>query len=78
MTGSPPLAALSTVGQVLRLVPYHWANVAGGITMVAAGVATFAIIKTRCAKFVELSNVEFVEPRGLKVQVKSTEDMAKI
>lgn len=64
MTGSPPLAALNTVGQVLGLVPHHWAHVAGGITTVAAGVATFAVIKTRCAKFVKLSNVEFFEPKG--------------
>jgi hypothetical protein len=78
MTGSPPLTALNTVGQVLGLVPNHWAQLAGGLTQAAAGVATYAVIKTRCAQFLKLSNAEYVEPRGLKVQVKSTEEMAKI
>ena len=78
VTGSPPLAALNTVGNALRFVPNHWAQLAGGITQVVSGVATYAVIKTRCARFVKCSNTEFFEPRGLKVQVKSTEDMAKI
>jgi hypothetical protein len=78
MTGSPPLAALNTVGQVLAFVPNHWAQLAGGINQVPAGVATYAVIKTRCARFLKLSNSEFFEPRGLKVQVKSAEEMAKI
>jgi flagellar biosynthesis GTPase FlhF len=78
MTGSPPLVALNSVGQVLGFVPNHWAQLAGGITQVAAGIATYAVIKTRCAQFLKLSNTEFFEPRGLKVQVKSTEEVAKI
>jgi hypothetical protein len=78
MTGSPPLAALNTVGQLLGFVPNHWAQLAGGLTQVTAGVATYAVIKTRCARFVKLANAEYFEPRGLKVQVKSTEEMAKI
>jgi hypothetical protein len=78
MTGFPPLAALNTVGQVLGIVPNHWAQLAGGLTQVAVGVATYDVIKTRCARFLKLSNAEFFEPRGLKVQVKSTEEMAKV
>ena len=78
LTGSPPLAVMNMVGQGLGFVPNHWAQLAGSLTQLAVGVATYAVIKTRCAMFVKKSNAEFFEPRGLKVQIKSTEEMAKI
>ena len=78
LTGSPPLTALSIVGQAASFVPVHFVGLAGTGLQLAAGAGKYAMVKTRCAHFVHRSNEFFFEPRGLKVKVLKTEHIAKI
>ena len=78
LTGSPPLTALSMAGQAMSFVPVHYLGLAGTGFQLAAGVGRYAMVKTRCAHFVQRSNEQFFMPRGLKMKVLKTEHLAKI
>lgn len=75
---SPPLATLNMAGRGLGLVHNPIVQLAGGVTKVVAGVANFAIIKTQVSRYLQRANAEYFELRGLKVQLKTTEEMARV
>ena len=78
LAGSPITQGVGAAGQVLGFVPHHYFMLAGMAVQTAAGLATYAEVKTKCKKFVIAANEEYFAPRGLMVQVKKTEELARV
>ncbi|KXH42221.1 hypothetical protein CSIM01_08973 [Colletotrichum simmondsii] len=71
-----PFAMLNTAGSIAGLVPYHWAQLAGGIANVTAGLGTAATRIVRTKLFLDKVNRDYFEPRGLKASICKSETLA--
>ncbi|KAK1495296.1 hypothetical protein CTAM01_08751 [Colletotrichum tamarilloi] len=71
-----PLAMLNTAGSIAGLVPYHWAQLAGGIANVTAGLGTAATRIIRTKLFLDKVNRDYFEPRGLKASICKSKTLA--
>ncbi|KAF4775626.1 hypothetical protein HER10_EVM0012678 [Colletotrichum scovillei] len=71
-----PLAMLNTAGSIAGLVPYHWAQLAGGIANVTAGLGTAATRIVRTKLFLDKVNRDYFEPRGLKASICRSKTLA--
>ncbi|KAK7439289.1 hypothetical protein Landi51_11266 [Colletotrichum acutatum] len=71
-----PLTMLNTAGSMAGLVPYHWAQLAGGIANVTAGLGTAATRIVRTKLFLDEVNRDYFEPRGLKASICKSKSLA--
>ncbi|KAK2740956.1 hypothetical protein CKAH01_18555 [Colletotrichum kahawae] len=71
-----PLAALNAAGTVIGYVPNHWAQLAGGLTNLTAGVGSAATRIIRSKIFLEKVNKEYFAPRGLKASLCKFKDLS--
>ncbi|OHE98653.1 hypothetical protein CORC01_06104 [Colletotrichum orchidophilum] len=75
--GAPaPLAMLNTAGSIVGFVPNHWAQLAGGIVNVTAGLGTAATRIIRTKYFLDKVNRDYFEPRGLKASLCKSKSLA--
>ncbi|KAK1635580.1 hypothetical protein BDP81DRAFT_322000, partial [Colletotrichum phormii] len=71
-----PLTMLNTAGSIVGLVPNHWAQLAGGIANVTAGLGTAATRIIRTKVFLDKANRDYFEPRGLKASICKSKSLA--
>ncbi|KAK4494656.1 hypothetical protein PRZ48_014012 [Zasmidium cellare] len=71
--GSPPLQIMDLAGRVVGMVPFaHSQLISLGIQSVAK-IGRAAVSKTRGTMFLSKANTDFFNPRGLKVELVTTE-----
>jgi hypothetical protein len=75
---SPPLQLLNITGNGIGMIPHHWAMAAGAGIQVAAGVGMSKVRAARTKAFLEKSNEQFFNPRGLKVRLCKDDELAKV
>ncbi|CRG91952.1 hypothetical protein PISL3812_09006 [Talaromyces islandicus] len=74
-TEPAPLQALNLAGTGIGFIPWHWA-LAAGLAMSASAIAgSKTITKRRTAKYLEIVNRDYFNPRGLKVSLYKDDDL---
>lgn len=73
-----PLQILDAVGSLVGLVPNHWAQMAGAVTSLGSKVAVHAVSKIRGETFLRRVNSEYFNPRGLSVQMCTTDALVRL
>ncbi|EXF77138.1 hypothetical protein CFIO01_01785 [Colletotrichum fioriniae PJ7] len=71
-----PFTILNTAGSIAGLVPNHWAQLAGGIANVTAGLGTAATRIVRTKMFLDQVNRDYFEPRGLRASICKSKTLA--
>ncbi|KAK1687578.1 hypothetical protein BDP55DRAFT_630773 [Colletotrichum godetiae] len=71
-----PLTMLNTASSIVGLIPNHWAQLAGGIANVTAGLGTAAIRIIRTKIFLDEANRDYFEPRGLRASICKSKSLA--
>ncbi|PVH85152.1 hypothetical protein DL98DRAFT_359312, partial [Cadophora sp. DSE1049] len=71
-TSNPPLQVLDLAGGLLGMIPYHWAQLAGGIVQATAKVSVAAVSKGRTELYMREANKQLFNPRGLKASIASS------
>ncbi|KAH8807964.1 hypothetical protein F5884DRAFT_790593 [Xylogone sp. PMI_703] len=74
-TASPPLQVLNLAGGIIGAVPHHWAAVAGNVLSISAQLGTAAVSKGRTELYLRDMNARLFNPRGLQVNLATTEAM---
>ena len=75
---SPPLQALSLVGNVVGFVPSAAAQITGAVVNISANVAAGMIQYGRTETELKRANTEIFGPRGLKVEIAKTDDLVRL
>lgn len=73
-----PLQILDAVGALVGFVPYHWAQLAGAVTSLGSKATVYALSKIRGAMFLRRVNAEYFNPRGLSVQMCTTDALVRL
>lgn len=73
---SPPLQVLDLAGGIVGFVPLQTAQLVGIGIQAIAKLGNVAVMKTRGSKFMKKANSDFFNPRGLKVEL-ATSDAVK-
>lgn len=73
-----PLQILDAVGALVGFVPYHWAQLAGAVTLLGSKATVYALSKMRGETFLQRVNSEYFNPRGLSVQMCTTEVLVRL
>jgi hypothetical protein len=68
-TASPPLQVLDLAGGMVGMVPHHIPMMVGNAISLSAKLGTGAVSKGRSVMFLKKANSEFFAPRGLKVEL---------
>ncbi|KAF2162453.1 hypothetical protein M409DRAFT_37413 [Zasmidium cellare ATCC 36951] len=71
--GSPPLQIVDLAGGVVGMIPFAHAQLISFGIQTVAKVGVAAVSKTRGSMFLSKSNTAFFNPRGLKVELVTTE-----
>jgi len=77
-TANPPLQVLDLAGGLLGMIPYHWAQLAGGLVQASAKIGVAAVSKGRTEIYMREVNKLLFNPRGLKGSIASSAAMRKI
>lgn len=77
-TSSPPLQILDLAGGAVGMVPHHWAQLAGLALQGTAKIGIAMVSKGRTEMYMREVNERIFKPRGLKVNIVSTEAMRAI
>lgn len=73
-----PLHILDVVGSFVGMVPYHWAQLAGTIVSLGSKATVYALSKIRGETFLRRANAEYFNPRGLNVQMCTTDALVRL
>lgn len=73
-----PLQILDVVGSFVGMVPYHWAQLAGTIVSLGSKANVYALSKIRGETFLRRANAEYFNPRGLNVQMCTTDALVRL
>jgi hypothetical protein len=60
------------------MIPHHWAMATGAGIQVVAGMGMSKVSAIRIKAFLEKSNEQFFNPRGLKVRLCKDDELAKV
>lgn len=71
--GSPPLQIIDMAGGVVGLIPIHHAQIISGAIQAVGKIGKAAVSKTRGTLFIQKANKDFFNPRGLKVELVTSE-----
>ncbi len=77
-TANPPLQVLDLAGGLLGMIPYHWAQLAGGLVQASAKIGVAAVSKGRTEIYMREVNKLLFNPRGLKASIASSAAMREI
>lgn len=77
-SGTPPLRILGTVGGLIGMVPWHYAQLLSVGVQVAAKAGNRIHASMRGDRFMEQVNRSFFAPRGLKVTLVTGEALAQM
>lgn len=75
---SPPIKAVQAAGQVVGMVPHHWAQLASAGVGLASGAGSAAVSVLRTKKYLQEANARFFAPRQLRVDVVSDEKLSEM
>jgi hypothetical protein len=77
-TANQPLKVLNMVGGAFRMVPNHWAQLAGFVIQTTAQLGPAAVSKDRMEIYIKEANKTFLASRGLKFSIASSEALRAI
>ncbi|KAF2482786.1 hypothetical protein BDY17DRAFT_233681, partial [Neohortaea acidophila] len=75
---NPPIKAVQAAGQVMGMVPHHWAQLASAAVGLASGAGSAAVSVLRTKKYLQEANARFFAPRQLRADVISDEQLAEL
>ncbi|KAH8674679.1 hypothetical protein BGZ60DRAFT_557023 [Tricladium varicosporioides] len=74
---SPPLQVLNMAGEILGMVPHHWAQLAGAGLQAGSKVGTKVVSKTRIGRFMGSVQERVFQGRGLVIRIGKWEDVER-
>lgn len=74
---SPPVQVLGLAGSIVSMVPLQTTQIIGTSVNAAAGLATFAVSKSRSELCIAKANQELFAPRGLRVELAKLDAVAR-